>query len=74
MDRFGYLLYENNSKGTRLQSQVILKEAKGVKLRKPYRGESFKVSVGPGEKQIVMVAVDFGGQSTKIKETGIMIG
>jgi calpain-15 len=56
-DGFGYVYYRNNSKQT-LEEELFFKVLEGLRFRKPYRGNTIKVSVKPGEEKIIITKVD----------------
>jgi len=55
-DGFIYCYYQNLSDKT-LQADVLFKEFKGIKLRKPYRGNEFKLVVPPGQEKVVLIRI-----------------
>jgi calpain-15 len=55
-DGFGFVYYKNNSKVT-LEEELYFKVMEGLKLRKPFRGNSIKVLVKPGEEKCVVTKV-----------------
>lgn len=63
-DGFGYFFYWNQGNST-LNSETVFKVKSGVNLRKPLSGNSFKVTVKPGEKKIVLTKVAFFGSSNQ---------
>ena len=56
-DGFGYFFFWNKSQAT-LNTQIYFKVMSGIKLRKPFRGKKFDLTVAPGEKQIVITKVN----------------
>lgn len=56
-DGFGYFFFWNRSEST-LNTEVYFKLMSGIKLRKPFAGKSFKITVAPGENQIVLTKVN----------------
>ena len=56
-DGFGYFFFWNQGLSV-LDVDVYFKIMSGIKLRKPYRGKTFKITVAPGEKQIVLTKVN----------------
>ena len=56
-DGFGYFFFWNKSQAT-LESEVFFKIMSGIKLKKPRVGKKFKVTVAPGEKEIVLTKVN----------------
>jgi len=55
-DGFVFCYYHNDSKRV-LNVEVNYKEFSGLKLRKPYRGRQYQLSVNPGESKIVLAKV-----------------
>jgi len=55
-DGFIYCYYNNQSSRT-LETEVVFKEFRGVKLRKPFRGKSYTLKVGPGQEKIVILKI-----------------
>jgi len=53
-DGFGFIYYKNESNKT-LEEDFYFKSMQGFKLRKPYSGNNFKISVGPGQEKIVIL-------------------
>jgi len=55
-DGFVYCYYHNDSKRV-LNVEVNYKEFSGLRLRKPYRGRQYQLSVNPGESKVVLAKV-----------------
>jgi hypothetical protein len=52
---FGYICFDNQSEDTSIQEEVTYTEFEGLELMKPYRGASYEITVGPGEKKIIIL-------------------
>ena len=52
---YSYIYVENNEKDATLIENVNYTKFEGVKLVEPYSGTSYKLKVGPGENQIVLI-------------------
>ena len=52
---YTYIYIENNEKDTTLIENVNYTKFEGLKLLEPFTGTSYKVSVGPGKRQIVLI-------------------
>lgn len=55
-DGFVYCYYRNNSMRT-LDTEIYFKEFNGVKLRKPFRGRTYRIQVPPQQEKIVLLKV-----------------
>ena len=55
-DGFIYCYYQNLSART-LETEVYFKEFRGIKLRKPHRGRTFKIQVPPQQEKIVLLRI-----------------
>jgi len=55
-DGFGFVYYRNESNKT-LEEELYFKFLEGLKFKKPYRGNNFKVVVPPGKEKIVITKV-----------------
>jgi len=55
-DGFIYCYYQNLSSRT-LETEVYFKEFRGIKLRKPHRGRTFKIQVPPQQEKIVLLRI-----------------
>jgi len=55
-DGFGYIYYRNES-GRTLEEELYFKFLEGLKLRKPYRGNNYKISVPAGQERIVITKI-----------------
>lgn len=53
----GYFYFLNRGNAP-LVTEISFKTMQGIKLRKPYRGGSFKINVNPGEEKIVLSKID----------------
>ena len=52
---YTYIYIENNEEDTTLIENVNYTKFEGLKLLEPFTGTSYKVSVGPGKRQIVLI-------------------
>ena len=52
---YTYIYIENNEKDATLVENVNYTKFEGVKLVEPFSGTSYKVEVGPGQNQIVLI-------------------
>lgn len=64
-DGFGYFYWRNNSNRT-LEEELYLKTFDGLRLRKPYSGNTVKVVVKPGEEKIVLYKTVSGAKSIRL--------
>lgn len=55
-DGFGFIYYRNES-GKALEEELYFKYLEGLKLRKPYRGNNYKISVPGGQERIVVTKI-----------------
>jgi hypothetical protein len=55
-DGFGYIYYKNESNKT-LEEEIYFKSMDGLKFKKPYSGNSYKISVPAGQEKIVITKV-----------------
>jgi len=55
-DGFGFIYYRNES-GKSLEEELYFKFLEGLKFRKPYRGNSYKIVVPAKEERIVITKV-----------------
>jgi len=55
-DGFIYCYYNNQSSRT-LETEIYFKEFRGVKLRKPFRGQAYSLKVPPGQERIVLLKI-----------------
>jgi len=55
-DGFGYIYYKNDSNRT-LEEEIYFKAMDGLKFKKPYSGNSYKIMVPPGQEKIVITKV-----------------
>jgi len=55
-DGFGFIYYRNDSNKT-LEEELYFKVLEGLAFRKPYRGNTIKVVVKPGEEKTVVTKV-----------------
>jgi len=55
-DGFIYCYYNNQSSRT-LETEVYFKEFRGVKLRKPFRGQSYSLRIPAGQEKIVVLKI-----------------
>lgn len=51
---YGFLYYENNSKGTTLREMVKFGELENLEIMAPYGGDSVEVEVAPGKNEIIL--------------------
>ena len=52
---YTYIYIENNEKDITLIESVSYTKFENLKLLKPFKGTSYKVKVGPGKRQIVLI-------------------
>ena len=52
---FGYIYYSNKTRDTYLNEEIDFKVFDGLKLKKPHRGTSAKMSVAPGGEYILIL-------------------
>jgi len=55
-DGFGFIYYKNESNKT-LEEEIYFKVMEGLKLKKPYSGNNYKINVPPGQERIVITKV-----------------
>jgi calpain-15 len=53
-DGFGFIYYKNESNKT-LEEDFYFKVMTGFKLKKPFKGNNFKVTVPPGQERVVIL-------------------
>jgi hypothetical protein len=55
-DGFGFIYYKNESNKT-LEEEIYFKAMEGLKFKKPFTGNNYKISVPPGQERIVITKV-----------------
>jgi len=55
-DGFGFIYYRNESNRT-LEEEIYFKAMEGLKFKKPYTGNNYKITVPPGQERIIITKV-----------------
>ncbi|CAD8127631.1 unnamed protein product [Paramecium sonneborni] len=71
--KFGYgFYYVENKSGKSFESKVRFTKLEGLKLRKPYRGDSLEISLGGQDEFLVLLSICDRGYSFGIEEQYIV--